>query len=100
MVAVFSQVTVLCFQSLVFLVYPLLGHLADVYLTRYRTPKCGIIAIVVNLLWAFTVTLTNTLLQEVFDTHFSRNHWLTAVIFAPGAIIAIVGLGLFKANTI
>ena len=24
-----------------FLVYPLLGHLADVYLTRYRTLKCG-----------------------------------------------------------
>ena len=26
-----------------FLVYPLLGYLADVYLTRYRTLKCGLV---------------------------------------------------------
>ena len=31
----------MCFQGLVLLVYPLLGHLTDVYVTRYRTLKCG-----------------------------------------------------------
>ena len=56
-----SRVISLCFQGLMFLVYPLLGHLADVYLTRYRMLKCGIIAIVVGLLWFFVVTLTHTL---------------------------------------
>ena len=76
-VAVFS---INSFQSLVFLIYPLLGHLADVYLTRYRTLKCGIIAIVVSLLLLFFVALTNTLLSNVLDTQFPQNHWLKAVI--------------------
>ena len=83
-----------------FLVYPLLGHLADVYLTRYRTLKCGIIAILVSLLLLFVATLTHTLLRDVFDTHFPQTHWLTAVIIAPEAFITITGLGLFEANAI
>ena len=65
-----SRVIILCFHGLMFLVYPLLGHLADVYLTRYRTLKCGIIAIVVSLLLVFTVMLTDILLHEVFDIQF------------------------------
>ena len=41
-----SRLVILSLQGIMFLVYPLLGHLADVYLTRYRTLKCCIIAIV------------------------------------------------------
>ena len=54
-----------------FLVYPLLGHLADVYLTRYRTLKCGIIhvAILVSLLLFFVATLTHTLLYVMSLIH-------------------------------
>ena len=95
-----SRLISLCFQGLFFLVYPLLGHLADVYLTRYRTLKCGIIAIIVSLSWFFVVALTHTLIRKVFETPFPRKHWLTEVIIAPGVITAIVGLGLFEANAI
>ena len=95
-----SRVAILCFQGLMFLVYPLLGHLADVYLTRYRTLKCGIIAIAFSFLLLFVITLTHTLLRDVFGTQFPQNHWLTAAIFAPGAIIGIVGIGLFEVNAI
>ena len=91
---------VLCFQGLMFLVYPLLGHLADVYLTRYRTLKCGIIAIVVSLLLLFALTLTHSLVTNVFNTQFPKSNWLRAVIIAPGVIITIIGLGLFEANAI
>ena len=38
---IFSNIIILCLQGLAFLVYPLLGHLTDVYVTRYRTLKCG-----------------------------------------------------------
>ena len=31
-----------------FLVYPLLGHLADVYLTRYRTLKSSYVIIIIG----------------------------------------------------
>ena len=40
---IFNNFFVTCFQGLMFLVYPLLGHLTDVYLTRYRTLKCGLV---------------------------------------------------------
>ena len=42
----FNDIFIVCIQGLTFLVYPLLGHLADVYLTRYRTLKCGFVIIV------------------------------------------------------
>ena len=95
-----TRLFILVGLGIMFLVYPLLGHLADVYLTRYRTLKCGIIAIVVSLSWFFVVALTHTLLWKVFDTPFPRNHRLTGVFLAPGVITAIIGLGLFEANAI
>ena len=42
----FSAIYVLCFQGLMFLVYPLLGHLAEVYLARYQAMKCGLVSII------------------------------------------------------
>ena len=95
-----SRITMLCFQGPMFLVYPLLGHLADVYLTRYRTLKCGIMAIVASLLLLSALDLTHTLLRDVFHTQFPRNYWLKIAILAPGGIILILGLGLFEANAI
>ena len=82
-----SRVIILCFQGLMFLVYPLLGHLADVYLTRYRTLKCGIIAIVVSSSWMFAVSLTHTLITDVFGTPYPQHdYWLIAVTVGPAAI--------------
>ena len=45
----FNTIFVVCFQGLMFLVYPLLGHLADVYLTRYCILKCGLVILVIGL---------------------------------------------------
>ena len=42
----FGLLTLVCLQGLLFLLYPFLGHLADVYLTRYRTLKCGVVVII------------------------------------------------------
>ena len=36
-----AQLFTLVFQGLMFLVYPLLGHIADVCLNRYQTIKCS-----------------------------------------------------------
>ena len=95
-----SRLVILSLQGIMFLVYPLLGHLADVYLTRYRILKCGIIAIVVSFLLVFALMLTHTLLCEVFHTQFPQNYWLRATIFAPAPIIGIISLGMFEANAI
>ena len=63
------RVSILCFQGLMFLVYPLLGHLADVYLTRYHTLKCGLVILVTGWLWMSFFSITNTILSCVQNNH-------------------------------
>ena len=43
----YGTLELLSLQGLTFLVYPLLGHLVDVYMIRYRTLKPGIILLIV-----------------------------------------------------
>ena len=43
-----NNITVILIQGLMFIVYPLLGHLADVYLNKYHTLKCGLVIIVIG----------------------------------------------------
>ena len=95
-----SRLVILSLQGIMFLVYPLLCHLADVYLTKYCTLKCGIIAIVFSLLLVFALMLAHTLLRDVFHTQFPQNLWLTATIFPSAPIIGIISLGMFEANAI
>ena len=38
-----QRLGIICFQGLLFLVYPLLGHVADVWLTKYRILKCALV---------------------------------------------------------
>ena len=80
-------------QGLIFLVYPLLGHLADVYLTRYRTLNCGLI------------TGGITLFLGVLVTAISQLHIVIGKeeIYAIGCLFALgvtIGIGLFEANAI
>ena len=91
-----NNVMVVCFQGLMFLIYPLLGHLADVYLTRYRTLKCGLVILVTGgisvALWVLVTAIIdlNTIIGEVGE-------------YAIGCLIGFggtIGIGLFEANAI
>ena len=86
----------MCIQGLMFLVYPLLGHLADVYLTRYRALKCGTGIIVTGVIGAVLCTLVTA----IIDLH-------SVIVeyggYTIGFIIGIgltIGIGLFEANAI
>ena len=88
----FNNAVVVCIQGLMFLVYPLLGHLADVYLTRYRTLKCGLVILVTGgiivALWELVIAIVdmNTVIGDVIDC-----------LIVIGLTI---GIGLFEANAI
>ena len=75
-----------------FLVYPLLGHLADVYLTRYRTLKCGLIMISISL------ALGN--LFFIVSEIFNLEQVLSNCFLIFGGIVVVIGVGLFEANAI
>ena len=82
-----------------FLVYPLLGHLADVYLNRYRTLKSSYVIIIIG----GSVLLVYGIIDFVADLiwKFEQLHQ-TETGVVPLALIAvcIIGIGLFEANAI
>ena len=94
-VAVFLQVA----QGLLFLIYPLVGHMTDVYLTRYRSLKCSfVILMFINFAGVVysIVDLTVSNLCKLFIFHHKQISDISAVII----IVYIIGLGLFQANAI
>ena len=87
------------FQGLMFLVYPLLGHVADVCLNRYRTIK-----------WSFTPLIcgqaTSGLSLLGITVFFSfRGHidshlaWLFTIPVL-GVLLSIIGTGMSEANIV
>ena len=85
---IFDNPFILCFQGLMFLVYPLLGHLADVYLTRYRTLKCGLVIILIS--------LAVTSLCAAVSVIFNPKKVLSTYCVISGGIVSITGVGLFE----
>ena len=86
-------------QGVLLLVYPLLGHLADVYLTRYRALKNSLIILTIIGFAAFVyegIDATATIVGKIDLFHRSQ----TSIIVATSFMIYTIGLGLFEANII
>ena len=96
-----ARITSLTFLGFMFLVYPLLGHLADVYLTRYRTLKSAYMIIIIggSALFAYvTIDLTADLVWNFVQFHHKQTSAIPLLLFA--VYMYVVGLGLFQANAI
>ena len=85
-------------QGVMFLSYPLLGHLADVYLTRYRALKCGLVILIGSILYATVCASADAIAFDIFDSRILE-HFVSTVLI-PGGILLVVGIGLFEANAI
>ena len=94
-----SRLFVLSAQGLLFLLYPLIGHLTDVYLTRYRSLKLSF-GILLFTACAFLVYCGIDLAASSIWKSTIFHHIQTAVILVIICAIYIVGLGLFQANAI
>ena len=89
----------LAFQGVLFLLYPLVGHLTDVYLTRYRSLilSYGILIITACAAVVYSgIDLAASIIWKITIFH----HWKTAVLWIIIFIVYSVGLGLFQANAI
>ena len=96
-----AQLSILVFQALMFLVYPLLGHIADVCLNRYRTIKwsfapaiCGKTAVLICALIGIVIMVTTG--WNLTEPPYS----LLNIIPFFGILVSIVGIGLYKSNII
>ena len=85
--------------GLLFLSYPLLGYIADVCLTRYRTIKCSFIFLIVGctigLLTSFVTVVVSCTKHELHPYNNIIN-----IVVAIAAFMIITGVGLFEANAI
>ena len=86
-------------QGLLLLVYPLLGHLADVYLTRYRALKASLIILTITSLAATAYEGIDSAMS-IFGNNTILHHTPTGVFAGAGLTFYMIGLGLFEANII
>ena len=85
--------------GLVFLFYPLVGHMTDVYLTRYRSLKLSFVMLIVSgfaLVVYKGIDLVATSIWKIATFHLRQ----TVVVLVVIIIVYIIGLGLFQANAI
>ena len=92
-----GRITTLCVQGIMYLSYPLLGHLADVYLTRYRALKVSLVTISGSQLILTFLILINFCVRLYGSRVLEYQASLAIVI--PGCL-TIIGIGLFEANVI
>ena len=104
----YNKIASFAFLGLLFLSYPLLGYIADVCLTRYRTLKCSFIFLIVGctiglivFLGILPVSLTEMLEQRSLYNKY-KNYVHTAISVSAIPLIALItiGVGLFEANAI
>ena len=86
----------LAFQGVLFLLYPLVGHLTDVYLTRYRSLilSYGILIFTACAAVVYSgIDLAASIIWKIGIFHHGKTAVLCFIVYS-------VGLGLFQANAI
>ena len=96
------KIATIAFLGILFLSYPLLGYIADVCLTRYRTIKCSLIILIVGytivLLILFVTIIAILIEKRIID----GNIIIYSSLIPEGLLIAFIttGVRLFEANAI
>ena len=92
-IAVMSRVT----NGVMLLLYPVMGWLAQAYITYYRSVGGGLYFILISMFIAFALSITGIIIQpSINDTEF---YWIVDVAVIV-LIIYFLGNGIFTANAI
>ena len=93
------RIFALAFEGVLFMLYPLVGHLTDVYLTRYRSLKWsfGILLITTSSLLIYFITDTISGIRKIEIIHHSQ---VDIPFYCTFSILLFVGLAFFQANAI
>ena len=89
--------------GLLFLSYPLLGYIADVCLTRYRTLKISITFLIVGCIILFLLSMIIMTITVTFQTKKALYEDVGTIIafgVSIAGILITTGIGLFEANAL
>ena len=87
--------------GLMFLVYPFLGHLADVYLTRYRMLKLACIILICGISATIVYRVVDIIVETIWSYEkLHKPETMVVHVVVVLFIVYIIGLGLFEANAI
>ena len=95
-----ARTLALAFKGLLFMLYPLVGHLTDVYLTRYRSLICsfGMLLVTTSSLLIYYITdIAVSGIAKIKILHYSQVDVPLSCIFGK---LLFIALGLFQANAI
>ena len=97
-----AQLSIFAFRGLLFLLYPLLGHLADVCLNRYRTIKCSFALVISGKTAALISVLIGIVIMVTTGWNLSRPPYslLNMIPVISVLLISIIGIGLYESNII
>ena len=96
-----TRVAILVWQGLMFLIYPLLGHFADVCLNRYRTIRWSFLPVLCGNTFLLLGELVSLVLLGIVGIKITHEPYSYLSIFLGIAFsVYIVGMSLYKANII
>ena len=93
-----DRIVFLTGMGLMFLLYPLVGHLTDVYLTRYRSLKWSFAILILVACLTIFCEIIYVALSCIWNLSLHNNKG-TIFVFI-GLVVYTVGLSLFQANSI
>ena len=104
----YNKIASFAFLGLLFLSYPLLGYIADVRLTRYRTLKCSFLLLIIGCTIGLLLCLVSffigiiEFLEKRLLFHDDKSYHIIPLIIFGIPLIALIttGVGLFEANAI
>ena len=101
------KIGIIALMGITFLSYPLLGYIADVCLSRYRTLKYSFIFLIVGctiglllLLLSIAVNLTEMLEKRSLFNDDKSNMFISLISGIPLIALITTGVGLFEANAL
>ena len=96
-----TRVVILVWQGLMFLMYPLLGHFADVCLNRYRTIRWSFFPVLCGNTFVLLCELVSLVLLGIIGLKiFHEPYSYLGIFFGLAFSAYVVGTGLYKANII
>ena len=87
-------------QGIAYLMYPILGWIADIHVTHYKIIKISFVFVLMSSFLMCGNSILRILKPNFLDQQQSLEHFITIATFTCILLIGIAGVGLYESNAI